>query len=296
MKKGTSNFIVLIITLFVCSGLHATSKDFSVPQKADDSIHNESRKEQREQEKYNLKHSHKRTFIKAGFVYAKLRTTASFAFPDNILSATLSLEDNLGLPDNGFFFTGSFMYRFTPRSGLYVEYYGLNRSVSHTTTKELIFMKDTIPAGTAGNAFFNTHVLSVGYLLSVLKEPDAFLGVYFNLYGMMIETGFSSDNTDLNPNFKFIAPLPSFGIVALFKLNKWLQIHGDVGFFNLQLSTFGGSMYSFDLALDFKPARWIGITVSYQEFDVNIFVQDEHINTTTDYNFRGPALGLSFIF
>ncbi|RLD38399.1 MAG: hypothetical protein DRI83_02600, partial [Bacteroidetes bacterium] len=72
--------------------------------------------------------------------------------------------------------------------------------------------------------------------------------------------------------------------------------HGDVGFFNLQLSTFGGSMYSFDVALDFKPAHWIGITISYQEFDVNIFMPSGEINTTVDYNFRGPALGLSFLF
>ena len=296
MKKGVRNFIALIITLFVCYGLHAKGGNFSAPQKANDTIHDKPKKEHREQERYNLKHSHKRAFIKTSFVYAKLRTKASFALPNNILSATLSLEDDLGLPDKRYFFTGSLMYRFTPRSGLYADYYGLNRSVSHTTTEELIFMKDTIPLGTSGNAFFNTQVLSIGYLLSILRDPNAFLGVYFNLYGMLIKTGFSFDHSEVNPNFKFVAPLPSFGIVALFKLNNWLQLHGDVGFFNLQLSTFGGSMYSFDVALDFKPAHWIGITLSYQEFDVNIFMPSDGINTTVDYNFRGPALGLSFLF
>jgi len=296
MKKGARNFIALIITLFVCSGLYAENGSFLAINKVDDTIYEKPKKEHREQEKYNLKHSHKRAFIKAGFVYAKLRTKASFALPNNILSATLSLEDNLGLPEKSYFFTGSFMYRFTPRSGLYVEYYGLNRSVSHTTTEELIFMRDTIPAGTSGSAFFNTQVLSIGYLLSILRDPDAFLGVYFNVYGMMLETGFNADHSELNPNFKFIAPLPSFGMVALFKLTNWLQLHGDVGFFNLQLSTFGGSMYSFDVALDFKPTRWLGITISYQEFDVNVFVPSDGVNTTVDYNFRGPALGLSFVF
>jgi len=296
MKKGARKFIALVITLFVCSVLQAESGSFLAIYKTDDTIHDKSKKELREQEKKNLKHSHKRTFIKASVVFAKLRTTGSFALPNDIFSATLSLEDDLGLPDKRFFFTGSFMYRFTPRSGLYAEYYGLNRSETHTTTEELIFMRDTIPIGSEGNAFFNTQVLSIGYLLSILKDPNAFLGVYFNVYGMMIETGFSVDHSEVNPNFKFIAPLPSFGIVALFKLNKWLQIHGDVGFFNLQLSTFGGSMYSFDVALDFKPAKWIGITLSYQEFDVNVFIPSDEINTTIDYNFRGPALGLSFVF
>ena len=296
MKKRAFNLTALIIILLVCSGLHAASGNISVPQKADDTIHDNSRKEHREQEKLILKHSHKRVFIKTSFVYAKLRTKASFALPDNIFSAALSLERNLGLPDKSTFFTGSIMYRFTPRSGLYAEYYGLNRRVSHTTTEELIFMKDTIPAGSAGNAFFNTQVLSIGYLLSILIDPNAFLGVYFNVYGMFIETGFSVDHSEVNPNFKFVAPLPSFGIVALFKLTNWLQLHGDVGFFNLQLSTFGGSMYTFDVALDFKPTRWLGIFLSYQSFDVNVFIPSDEINTTIDYNFRGPALGLSFVF
>jgi len=296
MKKKAFNFIALIITMFVCSGLYAESGSYSAPQKTHDTIHEKSKKEIREKEKHNLKNSHKRAFIKASFVYAKLRTTGSFALPNNIFSATLSLEDDLGLPDKSTFFTGSIMYRFTPRSGMYIEYYGLNRRVSNTTTEDLIFMRDTIPAGTSGNAFFNTQVLSIGYLLSILKDPDAFLGVYFNVYGMMIETGFNVDHSEVNPNFKFIAPLPSFGIVALFRLTKWLQLHGDVGFFNLQISTFGGSMYSFDVALDFKPTRWLGITISYQEFDVNVYIPSDEINTTIDYNFRGPAIGLSFVF
>jgi hypothetical protein len=173
MKKKVFILIALILTLFVCSGLHAASDNFSVPQKSDDTIHDKSRKEDRGQENLNLKQSHKRALIKASLVYAKLRTTGSFSLPNNILSATLSLEDDLGLQDISFFFTGSFMYRFTPRSGLYAEYYGLNRSVIHTTDQELIFMKDTILVGTTGNAFFNTQVLSIGYLLSILRDPNA---------------------------------------------------------------------------------------------------------------------------
>lgn len=296
MNSKAPEFILIIIILFLCAGLQAEGEIIATSHKTDDTIHGKSKKELREQEKHSLKHSHKRAFIKTSFVYAKLKTNATFSVNNTLLSANLSLEDNLGLPDKMLFFTGSFMYRFTPRSGLYVEYYGLNRNTKHTTDQDFIFMKDTITAGTSGSAFFNTRVLSIGYLLSILKNPDAFLGVYFNVYGMMIETGFSVDHNEVNPNFKFIAPLPSFGVVALFKLNNWLQIHGDVGFFNLQLSTFGGSMYSFDISLDFKPAKWIGITLSYQEFDVNVFIPSKEINTTIDYNFRGPALGLSFLF
>ena len=283
MKILSSLILVIVIWLFLYS--------VASGQEEGGVISKELNKELKEQEKLDLKNSHRRIFIKSSLVYTKLKTTATFSAPTNILSVTLSLEDNLGLADKNVFFTGSFLYRITPRSGINGEYYGLNRSNSHTTTQELIIMNDTIPEGTRGNAYFNTQVFSLGYLLSILKDPTAFLGFYFNVYGMMINTGFSVENQDYNPNFSFIAPLPSFGIVTLFKLNKWLQIHGDVGFFNIQINTFGGSMYSFDLALDFKPVQWLGISMGYKGFDVNIHVPEDEVNTTINYNFRGPSLG-----
>ena len=109
MKIRAFNLTILITTLFVCSGLQAKSGSLLAIDKAGDTIHDKSKKELREQEKHKLKHSHKRAFIKAGAVYAKLNTTASFALPNNLLSASLSLEDNLGLQDKSYFFTGSLM-------------------------------------------------------------------------------------------------------------------------------------------------------------------------------------------
>jgi len=45
-----------------------------------------------------------------------------------------------------------------------------------------------------------------------------------------------------------------------------------------------------------KPARWLGISLSYQEFDVRCLFPEDKVNTVVDYNFRGPSVGLSFIF
>ncbi len=72
MKKGAAHFVVLIIMLFVCYDLHPESGSFSAIPKVNDTIHNKSMKEHREQEKHNLKHSHKRVFVKVSFIYAKL--------------------------------------------------------------------------------------------------------------------------------------------------------------------------------------------------------------------------------
>lgn len=85
-----------------------------------------------------LRNSKSRFALKSSYVFAFLNTEVSFELPLGNLSSILSLEDNLGLPSKGYFFTGSFLYRITPRSGIYLQYYGINRFEDSQTTKDYV--------------------------------------------------------------------------------------------------------------------------------------------------------------
>jgi len=285
--------MILFVSLNVSAMQLDYSTDFIINVTVKDK---ETKKKERQEERIQLRHSHNRFGLKFSYVYAFLDTELSFELPHGNLNSTLSLEQNLGLPENSFFFTGSFLYRITPRSGIYAQYYGINRSEDSQTDKDYVFKKDTIPAGTNINAYFNTQVISAGYLLSVLREPNAFLGFYFNVYFMVLKTGVNSNQESINSNAELIAPLPNFGIVASFKLTKWLYLNGDLGFFSINTNSLGGSLHNFNLSLMGRPMHWLGINLSYQEFDVRMEFPSDEINTVVDYNFRGPAVGLSFFF
>ena len=297
MKSQKAYIIVLLMAFIACGGLQAQQPDYSTGEQTNDTLTDkETKKLERQEERNQLRHSHRRFSIRFGYVYAFLDTKVSFELPHGNLNSTLSLEQNLGLPGSSTFFTGAFLYRITPRSGIYAQYYGINRSESSQTNQDYIFKYDTIPAGSNIKAHFNTQVISAGYLLSVLRDPNAFLGFYFNIYFMFLETGVNSDFGSLNPAAKLAAPLPNVGILASFRLTKWLNLNGGVGFFALHTSTFGGSLYNFDISLMAKPVHFMGISLSYQEFDVNVTFPSDEVNTNIDYNFRGPAIGLTFIF
>ncbi len=297
MKTISSNFIALIILLFVCTGLQAENRSHSFFVLSKDTLKTkESRKVEKEKEKLELRHSHSRFTIKLDNVYANLDTKVIFQIDDGIFNVSLGLEDNFGLPNQKYFFTGSFSYRITPRSGIYAQYYGINRQENHVADQDYYFLDDTIRAGSSITSFFNTQVISAGYMLSILKNPDAFLGAYFNIYFMMLETGVYSNTNTIDAKVELLAPLPNFGLLAAFKLNNWLYIDGSIGFFSLHTEDFGGAIYNYDISLVFRPARWIGINLSYKKFDVNMNFVSNNINTIIDYNFRGPSLGLSFIF
>jgi hypothetical protein len=289
--------LLLLMAFVVCTHSYASGINYLTEPESGDTVKNkEIKKSERQAERIALRHSNNRFEFKTGFVYAFLNTDVSFEFDDKHLISILSLEDDLRLPSKDFFFTGSFIYRITPRSGIYAHYYGINRGENFQTNKEIIFRDDTIQINSDVKAYFNTQVISAGYLLSVLKDPNAFLGFYFNVYLMFVGTGVKADTGSIEADFNLAFPMPNFGLVASFKMNKWLYLNGNVGFFSLNTKTFGGSISSYNLDVMARPVHWLGISLSYQEFDVRVQSPSDHVTTVVDYNFRGPSAGLSFYF
>jgi len=285
--------LVTAAVMLNCYGIYAQFER-GVHDRVD--IDSLSRKQDRELKIAEMKQSHSRLFVNISYVYAKLNTTASFELPSGLLTAKLGLEENLGLPNVRTFFTGSFIYRITPGSGIYLHYYGINRKKNWELDEDIIFLNDTIHVGIQSTAYFNTQVISAGYLFAILKDPQAFLGAYLNVYVMMLNTGIKSNVGDIDLSVRMTAPLPNFGLVAMFKLTNWLNLDADIGFFSLQTKTFGGTIYNLNISLLFQATRWLGFNMSYQEFDVSVFFPSNKINTIVNYNFRGPALGVKVNF
>jgi hypothetical protein len=216
--------------------------------------------------------------------------------PGSIVSITLGLEKNLGLQQQSAFFSGAFLYRFTPSSGIYLNYYGFNRSHLYITDQDYIWGSDTIPAGTKAEVYFKTQVISAGYILSILKDPESFLGMYFNLYVMPISLGVNSDLNIRNSNLSTIVPLPNIGLIAMFTLTKWLVLSGNIGFFSLYTKTFGGNINDLNISVMFKVTQWLNINLNYQKFFVHVLFPDQWINTSVNYDFQGPAVGITLKF
>ncbi len=255
-----------------------------------------SRKEQKEIRREALKNSHRRVMFMPSYVFAHLDTKVNFQRPGSIVNVSIGLEENFNLPRKSSFLSGSFIYRFTPSSGLYLNYYGFNRSQEYVTDRDYYWGGDTIPMGTKTTLIFKTHVGSAGYILSILKEPTAFLGAYFNVYIMPLKLGLQSDIKKFNITYEALVPLPNLGIIAMFELTKWLSIYGNVGYFSLYIDALGGNISDFTIALLFKAAKWLKFHLSYQNFYVHAIFPEEPIDTSVDYNYKGPAIGVTLTF
>ena len=213
-----------------------------------------------------------------------------------LLSTQVDFERHLGLEDRKSIFSGSFLYRITPRSGLFASYYRLYRSNSYQLDYDIIFEQDTLNAGEIVGGYFNTDVFSIGYMLSILKNENSFLGAYFNVYLLNVKAGITSEVFDFHKSTGILAPLPNFGLLAIFQLKKWLAISGGVGMFFLNTQGQNGSFNDIHAVVEFNPAKWVGISVGYYMFDVKVSWPVEDFRAHAAYNYSGPSVGLSFKF
>lgn len=283
-------FLTLLLGLFYSTPSMAQIDSLSLSQTSKIKQRRNANKEWR----HAARESHSQYFLKINYVNAFLETNVSTQLLGGILTANLSFEDQLNLPNKSSLITASFLGRITPNSGIYASYYGLNRSTSFSTNQEYIFLGDTIPSGVEGNAWFNNQMLSLGYLLSLVKRSDSFLGIYFNMFFMDIDAGLYSDYFEIDKQLEAILPFPNFGFVLSYELKEWLLLEGHVGFFAFKNHSLDESLYDFSINLTFKPYDWLGINLSYKEFNVKVLAPQNNVDVAVQYGFRGPAFGLVF--
>ncbi len=256
----------------------------------------EKKEGRREMRWTRLKNSQSRLYVEGTYVFATLKTSVNFYNPGSILRVTIGLEDNLDLPHNSSFFSGALIYRLTPASGIYINYYGFNRSHSTVIEKEIYWDGDTISIGAQTNVHFKTHVASIGYILSILDGEKSYLGVYFNVYVMPVNLGLETNGQKHEYDFNVVAPLPNIGLLALFSLTKWLMIGGNIGFFSIYTNAGGGYINDMKLSLLFRATKWLSFNLNYQDFYVFVKFPTDPLDTSVNYDFKGPALGVAVTF
>lgn len=234
--------------------------------------------------------------ITSGFVNASLETSISFESDNSFLTARIGLEDNLGLDKYKVFFTGSVLWRITNRSGMYFDFYRIHRAKTITISEELPYLGQIIPHGTKLDLYFNTNVISLGYIFTVVSDSKSFLGAYANVYLMNLSTGVKASGERVSEDVKFLAPLPNFGLLAMFRVTDWMNFTGKFGMFYLRIDDFSGKINDVSLSADFKVYKWLGVNLSYKVFDVSLLIYEKKIKTILEYNFRGPSLGVTLTF
>ena len=163
MKKA----FLILFSFLVLLCLATAQNDISTDTLKAPPTHKEKKAEKKALRKQGRKALTQHFRISAVWTYADINSTVRFEGPYGLLSTQIDFERHLGLEDRKSIFSGSLLYRITPRSGLFASYYRLYRSNSYNLDYDIIFLQDTIKAGEVIGGYFNTDVFSIGYMLSI---------------------------------------------------------------------------------------------------------------------------------
>ena len=229
-------------------------------------------------------------------IYSKVNSSMRLEGKRGILSTQINFEDHLGLDDTKNIYAVSVVTRLTPHSGLYGSFYSLNRKNTIILEDDYPIESDTLKKGMLVDGYFNTTVFSFGYLHSILKDDKAFLAAYVNLYVIKLSAGIRSEVFDINKSTVLLAPLPNFGVLAAFQLNRSFSIAGSLGIFFVDNEEMTGTFIDANFGVSYNPVSWVGVSLGYYIFDVRVGWPVEDVIGYANYNYGGPALSLSFKF
>lgn len=151
---------------------------------------------------------------------------------------------------------------------------------------------------------FDFDVYELAYEYSFLRrdtyEINGSIGLHYTDLGLALsakaEASGGALEADLKESASVGAPLPVIGLRGMWVLPHDFVVDATAQFFALSIDQYDGHLTDYKIALTWQPKKWLGIGVGYNQFGVDVDVDDGDFKGTLDWTYRGPMLFYSATF
>lgn len=202
----------------------------------------------------------------------------------------IDLEGN-GLDDNLSSFMASGTWRIADRHRVDALYFGVDRSASRTSTRDITVNDQTIPAGSTVSAETQTDYLLFDYRYSFYKsdawEFAGVLGFYganfdFSITGPGLIGGTVSQSTTV--------PLPLIGVSAdWYVMPRW-NISAMLSGMAADIGDVDGSMTVVTVKTDYMFTRTLGLGAAYLYSNIDVDVSQSGFNGNLNFSNNAALL------
>jgi hypothetical protein len=195
-----------------------------------------------------------------------------------VKGSEINLEGN-GLKDNLTTFMASGTWRITERNRIDALYFGVKRSGSRTSTRDITVDDQTIPAGSTVGAEAKADMLLFDYRYSFYKsegwEFAGTLGFYggsfdFSVSGPGIVGGKVSNSTTV--------PLPLIGASADWYIQPRWKVSSMLSGMQANIGNVDGNITVFTLGTDYMLTRNFGVGAAYLYSNIDVDVSESGFN------------------
>jgi hypothetical protein len=236
-------------------------------------------------------------FIKGGqetFSFNLGGITNTFDSSVRLDGASRGTEYNLekgGLKDNLSSFMASGTWRITERNRIDALYFGVKRSASHTTTRNITVDDQTIPAGSTVSTEAKTDYLFFDYRYSFYKsdawEFAGVLGLYGGKFDFTVAGPGVVLGSPVNVSESTTVPLPLIGVSADWYIQPQWKVSSLLSGMQAKVGDVDGRVNVFTISTDYMITRNLGLGAAYLYSEINVDVSKSGFNGNV--NFKNNA-------
>ena len=210
--------------------------------------------------------------LSAGIFKPGIETTLQLDHPNELLSTTISAEDDLGLKRKLDAYRIEAWFRMTRRLALTGSWYKLDRDASVYLSRNISFLDTTYEVGAQVNTRLNNTFTSVSLQYSILSKEKVEAGLALGVRYATIDAkaDASSDGLTITESYDGAAPAPLPGIFISTHLHPSIMLNYNLEYFKLAMKGVSGGITEHKVTLGFYPLRNVGAGLNWSSINYNV--------------------------
>lgn len=230
-----------------------------------------------------------------GGYYARASTVAALAPSGGGTGVAIDFEETLDLDKRNLTPLGGFMWRFSERWRVELEYYAVGRDATHTLAADVQWGDQTFSAGTAVDSTFDFSDLRVSAGYSFFKRRDKELGVGLGLHVSGIKASIAASGSSAEAK-DVTAPLPVVNLYGMFALTDEWAVRMRADWLSLTYGDYSGDVRGMGLDVLYQPFRHVGFGLGLRSLMMDLTIEDPDWRGEARMSYTGPTLFLTASF
>ena len=210
-------------------------------------------------------------------------------------------EDTFGGGDQSRFrLDGHWRFGDSKRHKVLLMVFNSSRNSARTLDEDIEWNGETFPVNAKVKADFSFDVYQVAYEYALWRrdnyEINGSVGLHYTDLSMSLAVDASSVSAKLKEEASVAAPLPVVGLRGIWVLphNFWLDASAQ--FFALSFDEYDGNLQDYKIVVTWQPKKWLGIGLGYNQFGIDVDVDQSKFKGSLDWTYQGPMLYYSATF
>ena len=188
------------------------------------------------------------------------------------------------------------MWRISPRHHLRGSWFRFDREVSRRVTREVEFGDIVIPLEAEVSADLDTSIWELAYEYAFLHrdnyEVAASIGVHAISFDLSVAASLGSSGffETRAENAETSSPLPVFGLRGLWRIAGPVYFEASGQYFEAAIDDYDGDLQNYRAAIVWMPWRNVGFGAGYEQFKMDVDVEQERFNGSLRWEYGGAIL------